>query len=201
MNIRTIPRAAVDRSLRLARVPADLATNVLPNAAQAGLVIDRVDATVRAAVGQVLRDQELVEDAQRRRVAADERERAAQLRAEAELKEKRAETQRREGERAAEQQKREAAKRAQEREEKIEKERDAEVRQIEEAESSRKKAVGKATASVEESIETRAKRARLAELDEKAEALEEQEQALEAKDEANRLADAASRTKAARKSG
>jgi dTMP kinase len=201
VDIRRIPRAAIDGSLRLARVPVDLVTGVLPNAEPVGLAVDRADAGVRDALGRVLRDEQLQDEAERRRIAADERERALRLRAEAELKEERAKAERRESEREADQRKRNAAKDAEKAEQRVEEQRDEKVRQLDEAERKRKQSVRKTAEAVEESIDSQAKRARLAELEEEAEVLGEHDDALRAKSEATRLADAASRAKAQRKSG
>ena len=90
MEVRNVRRATIDRWLRLARLPFDTVAHLLPsdhgsrNAAM--LVIDRADASVRAAVGGILHDDDLRDDAFRRRTAADERERAIELRIEAEEK-------------------------------------------------------------------------------------------------------------------
>ena len=84
MEVRNVRRAAIDRWLQLARLPFDAVAHLLPsdhgsrNAAM--LVIDRADASVRAAVGGLLHDDDLRADAFRRRAAADERERAIELR-------------------------------------------------------------------------------------------------------------------------
>jgi hypothetical protein len=89
MTTRDIPRAAVDSYLRLVRWPVDTAVGLLPGDDQRGarpaaeLTVDRADATLRGLAGRVLADAELRQDAARRRVAADERERALHLRAEA----------------------------------------------------------------------------------------------------------------------
>jgi hypothetical protein len=88
MTTRDIPRAAVESYLRILRWPVDTAVGMLPGddigvrpAAQ--LTVDRADATLRDLAGRVLLDDELRADATRRRVAADERERALELRVEA----------------------------------------------------------------------------------------------------------------------
>ena len=78
----SIPGKAVDGALRLARFPADRLLKVAPETgatATVGLAIDRADAAVRGAAGSVLSDHGLREDAERRRAAADERERAMRL--------------------------------------------------------------------------------------------------------------------------
>jgi colicin import membrane protein len=200
MDVRALPRAAVDRSLRLARLPVDAATRLLPEDQPVRLAVDRADATLRGLAGRVLGDRSLQEEAQDRRVAAAERERALRLRAEAELRADRADTEFEQRQTQAEERREQAAATAEEREQRAEEQRDAEVRRITETEEQKKKAVRKTAAKVEESIESRAKRTRLAELEQEAVALEEHDKALETKSEAQRLARAAARAKQERKS-
>src|SRR5258706_4004552 len=97
MEVRDVRRAAIDRWLRVARLPFDTVARLLPAdggpRSAATLVIDRADATVRAAVGGILHDDDLRADAFRRRAAADERERAMELRIAAEEKRRNADAQ------------------------------------------------------------------------------------------------------------
>src|SRR5436189_6181141 len=91
MNPRSIPRTAVRGYLGLARLPLDAAIRLLPGngsgrGSAADLALDRADASIRAIVATILGDPVLRRDAQRRRVAADERQRALRLRAEAQRK-------------------------------------------------------------------------------------------------------------------
>src|SRR4051812_11334453 len=74
-------RNAVDGYLKLVRLPIDAAVRFgLGNSE----TVDRADAGIRALAGRIIGDQELIRDAERRRAAVDERERAALLRVEAE---------------------------------------------------------------------------------------------------------------------
>jgi hypothetical protein len=95
IEVRNVSRSAVDRWFRVVRVPFDAAAQLLPRDRgprnSALLFIDRADATARAAVGRLLRDDDLSEDATRRRIAADERARAVELRTRAEEAERVAE--------------------------------------------------------------------------------------------------------------
>jgi hypothetical protein len=89
VSVTDIPRTVVDSYLRLIRVPIDAAINRLPGngtgaAPHVRLVVDRADATVRAALASILRDPGLRDDAQQRRTAAEMREHAIQLRQAAE---------------------------------------------------------------------------------------------------------------------
>jgi colicin import membrane protein len=189
MDIRTIPRTALDGYLRLARKPVDAATGLLPgDGANARLVVDRAEAVVRDMAGRLWRDPELQEDARRRRLAADERERAMRLRDAAEVRAEQADAERRRREQAAAEQRDRAWEQAA-----------AEKRRAAEQAGRQKAAVRKAAAEAEAKVEKQARAARLEQLDDEARALAEQEKALVAADEAQRLRKAAARTKATRK--
>src|SRR4029077_7092552 len=91
MTAGKVGRAAVSGWFRAARLPVDMAVRVLPNGNEgprngAMLAIDRLEATMRDTVGGLLGDDDLRADAHRRRIAADERERALELRVVAEHK-------------------------------------------------------------------------------------------------------------------
>src|SRR4051795_3006707 len=87
----SVTNKAVDGYLKLVRIPLDSAVGLLPGNGDgrgpaAGLALDRADATVRAIVGTILRDADLLRDAEGRRTAADECEKALRLRTEAQRK-------------------------------------------------------------------------------------------------------------------
>src|SRR4051812_3858781 len=86
--LRQISRAAVGGYVKAVRLPLDTAARVAGrgNGRTSGitLALDRAEATARDVAGRALGDAELRHDAGRRRLAADERERALRLRAEAE---------------------------------------------------------------------------------------------------------------------
>jgi hypothetical protein len=202
--MRTIPRLALDTYLRAVRWPIDRATALLPGngqgpAAGAKLAVDRVDAGVRAAAGRMIGDEELVEDATRRRAAADERERALRLRGQAEQTEQEAEQRQAQREEQAEQRRRQATRRASQRRQSTEQQTEQQKRRTKTAEQRRKQANAKATAQAKEQAQSRARRARLEALEEESEALETRDDALEASDEAQRLQKAAAQAKAERK--
>ena len=77
MNLRAIPRAAVGGYIKALRWPVDRVIGRNP-------AVDRAEAEARDVAGQVMLDDELREDASRRRTAADERSRAQRLREAAE---------------------------------------------------------------------------------------------------------------------
>ena len=204
MTLQTIPGKAVDGALRLIRLPADLALSIVPEsraATSAGLMIDRADAAVRSQVGRVLSDSEMREDANQRRVAADERWRAFRLRTEADARVETAEaaTEKRRDEaearrkKANEQAKRKRARAKDQREEK--------KAQAAKAATDRKVAARMDAAKVEEKVEKRGKLDRLEQLENRSKALEVKESAVQAAAEARRLEEAAAMTKGRRKEG
>ena len=75
MNARAIPRAAVTSSIRLARLPFDVAARALPGGgSNARLAVDRAEAAAEQAAAQREREQALVEaDEAARLEAAAER--------------------------------------------------------------------------------------------------------------------------------
>jgi uncharacterized protein YjbJ (UPF0337 family) len=85
MNALTLVRTAVSGSIKVARLPLDLANGLL---GRHGLEVDAADARVRESVGRAVGDQELRKDGARRRAATKQRERASTLRADADRREK-----------------------------------------------------------------------------------------------------------------
>src|SRR5215210_7676567 len=112
--LREIPRAAIGGYLKLVTWPLRTGLRAVGLGASNGasssveVAVDRVDAAVRGAAGTVLADDELRRDANRRRTAADERERAIDLREEAQERSRRAKEEAAEREERAEARKREA---------------------------------------------------------------------------------------------
>lgn len=206
MDIRTLPRKALDRYLHTVRTPLDTAVRLLPERdgrlstvrSTVELTLDRADAAVRDVAGVVWRDDQLRDDARRRRLAADERERALRLRTAAEEHTAEADAELRRRQEQAEQRRIEADRRAGEQKQKAEQQRQAEKRQAAERTARQKAAARKAAAKVEAAVDKQAREARLDQLDQEAAALEKEEAALTAANEAQRLRKAAGRTKAAR---
>ena len=203
MEVRDVRRAAIDRWLRVARLPFDTVAHFLPadpgprNAAM--LAIDRADATVRAAVGGLLHDNDLRDDAFRRRAAADERERALELRGEAEERQRIADAELAQELEGAARLREDADREAQERRRRVDEERAEQQRRARETAVAQERAVEQARADRLAVADKKAKRERLEVLDEQADALDREVDALTATDEAQRLRDAASAAKAARK--
>jgi hypothetical protein len=204
MSLRTISRSAVGGYVKLVRLPLDAAIRLRPrnrgNGQPAGTIaLDRFEARLRSIAGRTLRDEELVQDADRRRLAADERERAEHLRAEADRRTAHAEAQAMDKSTKAEQQRRRASERAAQRKKLAGNRRRAETRRIADVKARRRRANKNGAARKEDAIDDRAKRVRLKQLDREADALAKKQDALTAKSEAERLRRTASRTKAARK--
>jgi hypothetical protein len=204
MRLRTISRMAVGGSLKLARLPIDgvlRAAGASRAVVHAKLALDRTEAKIRALAGKALGDEALQEDARRRGEAADERERAVQLRAKAELRSEHADERVAAQEHAAERRRAQAAETATRKRRQAQERRESTKRTAAEATRRRRNAAETLAAESEKVIEERAKLGRLEHLDAKADALGEKEAALRAADEARRLRAVASDAKAERKEG
>jgi hypothetical protein len=187
MNLRSLPRAAVGGYIKAVRWPIDRALRL--RGGDGELAVDRAEAAAREVAGTALDDSELKAEAGARFDAADRRERAANLEAQA----------RREA--AEAQQRRAAAERdARERKRQADRERQQRKRAAARAERERKQVAEEVVARAHEGIDEQAKRDRLEQLDSEAAAQAEREEALTARDEARRLATATADVKAARKS-
>jgi hypothetical protein len=203
MNTQDISRTAVTGYLSLVRVPLDAAIGLLPGdpgrAQTRKLALDRADATARALAAAVLRDATLREDAQRRRLATQERERALNLRTQAKQTAQKADERLDEREEQAQERRRQAAEQAKARRAAAARERRERTKQARETEQQRTQASRKVQAKVEERIDEREPQERLAVLEVKEKAQREQEVALAEQAEADRLADAAASIKEERK--
>ena len=202
--IRDIPRSAVDAGVKLTRLPLDIVVSMLPGNGSgtkpaAGIAVDRLEATLRDAAGIALFDNELREDAMRRRLAADERERELRLRAEAERRSAEADERFSARVEDAEDRRSAAEKRAEHERQAAEQRKQERAANAKRREQEGKAANRRARAKVDEMIEEKADEARLEQLKAEARALEQREAALTAQAEAQRLQDEATKKKAARK--
>jgi hypothetical protein len=179
MNLRSLPRAAVGGYIKAVRWPVEQALSL--RGGKGKLAVDRAEAAARDVAGTALDDQELKAEAGARFAAAERRERAQTLDAQASQR------------RAAAQQD------ARERKRKADRERQQRKRAAARAERDRKAAAEEVVARAHESIDEQAKRDRLEQLGSEAAAQAEREEALTARDEARRLATATAGAKAARK--
>lgn len=204
--IRAIPRTAVDGALKLTRLPLDIVMSMLPDNGNAGgtqpaagIALDRFEATLRDAAGIALFDNELREDAMRRRLAADERERELRLRAEAERRSAEADERFSTRVEDAEDRRTAAEQRAEHERQAAEQRKQQRAANAARREQARKDTNRRARTKVEDKIEQEADNAQLEQLRTEAKALEEREAALTAQSEAQRLQDEATKKKAARK--
>jgi len=199
---KTIPGKAVDGALKIARVPVDKLLEVAPEnkaTTSIGLAVDRTDAAVRGAAGTVLRDGGLAQDADKRRSATSERERALKLRANAEKKVDTAEADAEKKRQEVEARKQKAAADAKKKREQAKKQADAKKAQAEKDEKQKKQAASKKAAEKKQKAAKNGKVEKLEELEKKSEALEVKEAAVTAQAEARRLEDSASKVKEKRK--
>jgi hypothetical protein len=199
MSTRTLTTTAFDGYLKLLRRPVDAMVRLLPGqrtgpAAVARVAVDRVDATVRAGLASTLRV-DLSSDARRRQAAADERERALDLRRQAEKQEVRAETRVEASHRQATQRTRRAESQAAGRRRTATKKEESRTRQAAETERRRTQANRDQEKQAEEQIAAETARERLPAVEAQAEALDQRDQAATRRDEAERLGAAAARVK------
>jgi hypothetical protein len=201
--IRDITRTAIGGYVKLLRLPLDTALRVAGRgkSSGAGQAVDHVDATAREVAGAVTGDEELKEQGRRKHKAAEQRGRAADLKAAAEAKRQEADQDLDEGRERAQQRRKQAGQRAQERRQKAAQQTTKQKQSAKQSEQRRKAATAKATAKAQEAIDDRARDARLEQLDRQERALTEQEEAVTASDEAQRLEKAASQVKEQRKRG
>jgi hypothetical protein len=191
---------AVDRSLKLVRVPVDLVISRLPGpdtgpAAAARLTVERLDASARGMLAAVLHDDLLTEDARRRTAAADERQRAVNLRREGEARQEQAEDRLDDRREQASERRERAGSRASSRRQQAERTRQSTTRRAKQEQDERTAASRRSEERNEEAIDATESARRLPGVEEQAEALRDREAALARADEARRLGDAATRVK------
>jgi hypothetical protein len=93
MNVQEIPRTIVERGLDIARFPIDTVTRWAGGDERWTIAVDRLESSVRETAGRLLNDDALVGDARLQRREAAEREKALELKARAEMTERRGEQQ------------------------------------------------------------------------------------------------------------
>lgn len=204
MKARVVTRTIIEAGLTLARWPLAGMVSLLPRddagSRESGrFALDRLDAAVRGAVGTVMADPVMREDARRRRTAAQMRAEAQDLAAAAKRTSDRADAELRERKRESAAQRQQARREANTERAQARRQRDRETEQAAQAESSRLDSSHKAAEQTEEALAEAAPRARLEALHAKDEALREKEKAISARDEASRLRAAAGRAKKARR--
>lgn len=204
MDMRNLERTVIDQWLRVVRFPIDAGAHLVPNGDNGPrngllLAVDRADAAIRGTLGRLLNDDELQDDARRRRLAADERARAFELRGAAQQRKAEADGALAERQDRAEQLREQAARTAAEREQQADRERQERKQRVRQTAGKQQTEIERARQAKEHAAEQKAKRERLHVLDEQADALDTEADALTASDEAQRLAKAAATAKARRK--
>jgi hypothetical protein len=204
MRLRAIPRTAIGGSLKVMRLPLDIAVSLLPGDGagprpRAGVALDRIEAHARDLAGAALGDEVLREDAARRHIAADERERALRLRAAAQARANEADARRADTREDADEQREQAAQRARRQHAEADRRQQQRTQGVARVERTRRAASETARSKADEAIEEVATEARLKQLERDADVLDERAGALTAEAEAQRLQDAATRKKVARK--
>ena len=204
MSPKTLTRNAVDLYLRTTLAPWQAVGRFArlggDRTSPLEVAVGRVDAAVREFVGRAISDEELLADAERRRVAADNRAVAIELHTEAERREQEAEERRRQREEQAEHARARAEEQAEKKREATEQTANERRQAVRKAASSRKQSVKKAAARKREAIDEAARDARLEELREKEAALDAEEQAVTEEQRAARLKQSAEATRRARTS-
>lgn len=201
--LRNLSRVTLESSLRLIRLPIDglLALGGDGSSVTAvKLGVDRADARTRQLAGALLGDPDLQGDAELRREAADEKARALNLRAEAELRSQRADQLANKKKRTAARQRKKAASATKQKREEAQKRRQSTKTAAARRASQRRNAAKSSAAQTEKVIEERAKHSRLEQLTTKTEAVQAKEAALVAADETRRVRRAAGTAKEKRKS-
>src|SRR4051794_18223415 len=174
MNLEKMQTVAVDQYLRVIETPVRMTAKLFGGQERAQialLLIARADATVRRTVGRILHNDELEFDATRRMTAAQERERAMHLHAEAERRTAQADDDLAEARQEAEQTRQQVEARTAKQHEQIEQSKRQREQRAAEQEAERARAVREAKAASDKAIDTQAKRARLEQLDVEARAL------------------------------
>jgi len=203
MGVSTIRRTALDGWLRAVRLPVDTGVKLLGRdqdwAVALGLAVDRADAGVRDLTGRIFRDERLQDDARARRAAAEERQRALELRLEAKRRKEQADGRFEDRLDQADERRTVAEQRADNRRQRLQEQQQREKQRLAEEERRRKQTTRQMAGAKAESIEHRSRGARLEQLKQEAEVLNQDQETLTAASEAQRLRRAAEDVKANRK--
>jgi hypothetical protein len=204
MNLRAIPRNAVNGYLTLVLRPIERAVALLPGDGTgarpvAELALDRLDARLRAIAGLALRDDELQSEAARRHSAAGERATALQFRTQAARRGEEADSQLEERQKRESGARRRAAQQAAARRREAAARRDRKKQGAAKAEAERQDANQRVAERAADVLAEHERKERLAALNERDEALRDREQELTVRNEARRLEGMARAAKAERK--
>ena len=205
MDIKAFPRKWLDLNLQVARLPLSLAERVTGHtngdAATWGpaIAFEGAEASVKQAVGTLLRDEVLLDDARLQQAKVDELREAVARTLIAEQERSDADAELRAKREQAEQQRRRAAEEAERRKQQLEREKAEAKRKVQEEADRKKAAAREAAAKKQQEAERRETAARLKAADAEAKALAKEEQAVRAAGQATDLEARAQVTKAARR--
>lgn len=203
MNLTAVPGVALDRALRLWKLPLNLAQAVLGQTDAAtwppAMVYERFEAGTRELVGNFVHDERLLERARLQRLKLAQLDRSVGLEAEAELERQEAERTRNARIQDADQRRKAAQRQAVQREQALERERQHTESKVRKQASERKAQEKRRAEQRREATQVREVAAKKVELDAKAKALTVKDQAVKAKGHALTLEDEADRKKATRK--
>lgn len=204
MNVRAVPRNAVNGYLKAVRLPIDIAERVAMRGANEpsvlSLTADKVESGLRAAAATVLRDDELADQARRQRLATDERVRAIRLRAEAAERSAEADARLADEHERAERMRLEAEAAAEQERARLERERQVREQRAAERAAKKKATTRRVIDAKEEEIGGLTVVAAAEQLEQEAEVLDLEKRAATARKAARSTAEAAQRAKSARKS-
>jgi colicin import membrane protein len=194
-------RAAVDVSLRVGLAPWNAAARLTrrgPRPSPLELAVDQFDASARQLAGRLLSDDDMVDDAERRRAAVRARSTARDLHETADERAAEADREAEDLERRADETRQVVEQGAQARRKAAEKKAASRKAQAESRQRARKSTVAKSAARRKDAIGEAGRSARLSELADREEVLDAKEQALRAEDRAERLEQEAAAEKSRR---
>jgi hypothetical protein len=202
MDLHVIPRTLIDRWIRTARLPVDVAVSLIEGSDPVGpahIAVDETDASARELLGRLTGDGDLLAEASQKRAAANKRRDALRLRREAADDQGKAVETIHSGRRRADARRQQAEKTAEAREAVAEKVAEQELHRVDEQVRKERSAVRNADKAASERRIKQERNAKLQTLEDKESALSEKEQALTTREEAERLEEAAASIKAERK--
>lgn len=204
MKITALPGIALDRALDLWRLPLRIGQAALRQNGDAAtwgpaIAMERFEVGTRELVGGLLHDDRLLDRARLQRVKLDELEKAAALKADADLQAKRAEETLASREQAAESRRAAVRRQADERERDLERKRRQAEQELEAKTAEREAALEQRAEKRRQAVELKDAAAKRRQLDAEAAALSKQERAVQAKGRAMSLEDAAAQKRAARR--
>lgn len=202
-TLTTIPKVAVTSYLRVLRLPLDAVETVTHRNGDAewppALAFDAFEAQVKGILGSILRDDELVQEANRERIRIDQLRRAIALDAEAEMRRDQADSELAERREQAQNKAESAEDRAEQAEKRLKQEKQEAKREVQQKVTEKKQNVRKASSAREDRIADIEREAEAERIRAEREALADRKDALEATGDALKLDAAAASVKSRRK--